>query len=131
MRRVEAPEVPLAPSFLRTASVRISLKGRAVPRKIKVAQVSDVAPGEGKIVQADGEQIALFNVGGRFYAIHNTCLHRGGPLGEGELDETTVTCPWHGWQYDVATGANVRNPAVKVASFNVKIEGTDVLVELP
>jgi len=100
-------------------------------RKIKVAQVSDVAPGEGKIVQADGEQIALFNVGGKFYAIHNTCLHRGGPLGEGGLDETTVTCPWHGWQYDVATGANVRNPAVKVARFNVKVEGSDVLVELP
>jgi nitrite reductase/ring-hydroxylating ferredoxin subunit len=100
-------------------------------RKIKVAQVDDVAPGEGKIVQADGEQIALFNVGGTFYAIHNTCLHRGGPLGEGELDETTVTCPWHGWQYDVATGANVRNSAVKVASFSVKVEGPDVLVELP
>jgi nitrite reductase/ring-hydroxylating ferredoxin subunit len=100
-------------------------------RKIKVAEVGDVAPGEGKIVQADGEQIAMFNVGGRLYAIHNTCLHRGGPLGEGELDETTVTCPWHGWKYDVATGTNVRNPAVKVASFNVQVEGTDVLVELP
>ncbi|MCI0484550.1 MAG: Rieske 2Fe-2S domain-containing protein [candidate division NC10 bacterium] len=100
-------------------------------RKIKVAQVSDVAPGEGKIVQADGEQIALFNVGGRFYAIHNTCLHRGGPLGEGALDEATVTCPWHGWQYDVTSGTNVRNPAANVASFNVKVEGADVLVELP
>jgi nitrite reductase/ring-hydroxylating ferredoxin subunit len=43
----------------------------------------------------------------------------------------TITCPWHGWQYDVTTGANVRNPAVKVASFNVKVEGADILVELP
>lgn len=100
-------------------------------RKIKVAQVSELAPGEGKIVQADGEQIALFNVGGRFYAIHNICLHRGGPLGEGALDEATVTCPWHGWQYDVTSGTNVRNPAANVASFNVKVEGADVLVELP
>jgi len=100
-------------------------------KKIKVAQVSDLAPGKGKVVQADGEPIALFNVGGRFHAIHNTCLHRGGPLGEGELDDTMVTCPWHGWQYDVTTGANVRNPAVKVASLNVKVEGSDILIELP
>lgn len=100
-------------------------------KKIKVAQVSDLAPGEGKVVQADGENIALFNVEGRFYAIHNTCLHRGGPLGEGELDDTVVTCPWHGWQYDVTTGANVRNPAVQVAGFSVKVEGSDIVVELP
>jgi nitrite reductase/ring-hydroxylating ferredoxin subunit len=100
-------------------------------RRVKVAQVGDLAPGKGKIVQADGEEIALFNVEGRFYAIHNTCLHRGGPLGEGELDETTVTCPWHGWQYDVTTGDKVRSPAVKVANFNVEVEGADVLVELP
>ncbi|MBW8057511.1 MAG: Rieske 2Fe-2S domain-containing protein [candidate division NC10 bacterium] len=97
---------------------------------IKVAQVSDLAPGEGKVVQADGENIALFNVDGTFHAIHNTCLHRGGPLGEGELEGTTVTCPWHGWQYDVTNGTKVKNPMVKVVAFNVKIEGSDVLVEL-
>lgn len=100
-------------------------------KTVKVAQVSDLSPGEGKVVQADGQPIALFNVGGTFYAIHNTCLHRGGPLGEGGLSETVVTCPWHGWQYDVTTGANVRNPAVKVATFKVKVEGSDVFVELP
>jgi nitrite reductase (NADH) small subunit len=100
-------------------------------KKVKVAQVTDVAPGEGKVVEADGQPIALFNVEGKFYAVHNTCLHRGGPLGEGDLDGPVVTCPWHGWQYDVTTGANVRNPAVKVASFAVKVEGSDVVVELP
>ncbi|MFQ5850887.1 MAG: Rieske (2Fe-2S) protein [Candidatus Binatia bacterium] len=100
-------------------------------KTIKMAQVSDLSPGEAKVVQAEGQDIALFNVDGTFYAIHNTCLHHGGPLGEGELDGTMVTCPWHGWRYDVTTGTNVMNPAVKVAGFKVKIEGSDVLVEFP
>jgi nitrite reductase/ring-hydroxylating ferredoxin subunit len=98
---------------------------------VKVAQLGDLSPGQGKVVQAEGQDIALFNVDGTFHAIHNTCLHQGGPLGEGELEGTTVVCPWHAWQYDVTTGTNVMNPAVKVASFPVKVEGSDVLVELP
>ncbi len=98
---------------------------------MKVAQVSDLPPGEGKVVEVEGQPIALFNVDGIFHAIHNTCLHRGGPLGEGDLEGAVVTCPWHGWQYDVTNGNKVRNPDVKVASFKVQVEGSDVLVELP
>jgi nitrite reductase/ring-hydroxylating ferredoxin subunit len=98
---------------------------------VKVARVTDLAPGEGMVVQADGQDIALFNVDGTFHAIHNTCLHKGGPLGEGQLEGIVVTCPWHGWQYDVSNGTNVRSPTVRVASFPVKVEGSDVLVELP
>ncbi|MFQ5520752.1 MAG: Rieske (2Fe-2S) protein, partial [Candidatus Methylomirabilia bacterium] len=67
---------------------------------------------------------------GTYYAIDNTCLHRGGPLGEGELEGNIVTCPWHGWRYDTTTGANVNNPAVKVGAFPVKVEGTAVFVEV-
>ena len=98
---------------------------------VKVAGVNDLSPGQGKVVHAEGQDLALFNVDGTFHAIHNTCLHRGGPLGDGELKGTTVTCPWHGWQYDVTTGNNVKNPAVTVASFPVNVEGSDVLIELP
>ena len=86
---------------------------------MKVTQVSDLPPGEGKVVEVEGQPIALFNVDGTFHAIHNTCLHRGGPLGEGDLEGAVVTCPWHGWQYDVTNGNKVRNPDVKVASFKV------------
>jgi len=70
---------------------------------VKVAQVSDLQPGAGKVVMVKDRAIALFNVDGTFYAIDNICLHRGGPLGEGELEGCVVTCPWHGWQYDVKT----------------------------
>ena len=95
---------------------------------VKVAEVGDVPPGTGKCVEADGKQIALFNVAGAFHAIDNTCLHRGGPLGEGELEGTVVTCPWHGWQYDVTTGANLDDDTVRVARYEVKLEGGAVLV---
>jgi nitrite reductase (NADH) small subunit len=97
---------------------------------IKVAARGDVPEGTGKTVEAGGRQIALFNASGKFYAIDNTCKHRGGPLGEGELDGTSVTCPWHGWEYDITTGANLDDANVKVGCYPVKIEGDDVLVEV-
>ncbi len=96
---------------------------------IKVATRSEVPEGSGKLVEAQGRKIALFNARGRFYAIENECRHRGGPLAEGELDGTHVICPWHGWEYDITTGENLDDPAVKVRCFAVKVEGDDVLVE--
>jgi len=97
---------------------------------VRVASVNEVKEGEGRVVSANGVPIALFKVDGEFYAIHNTCLHKGGPLGEGFLDGNVVTCPWHGWQYDVTTGKNVMMPNIAVKKFNVKIEGNDVFVEV-
>lgn len=97
---------------------------------VKVAGVSELKPGEAKVVETEGLQIALFNVGGRFYATNNICLHRGGPLGEGMLDGETVTCPWHGWQYDVTTGEAKVGSAMKVKTFPVSISGSDVMIEV-
>jgi len=96
----------------------------------KIAEQGDLDPGQCRVVEVEGKTLAIFNVDGSFYAVDNTCLHRGGPLGEGELDGKIVTCPWHGWRYDVTTGANVNNPAVKVNCFPVKVEGTSVFVEV-
>ncbi len=96
---------------------------------IKVATVADVPEGAGKTVEVAGKQIALFNVGGKFYAIDNACKHRGGPLGEGEVDGSTVICPWHGWEYDVTTGANLDDASVKFGCYPVKIENTDIMIE--
>lgn len=100
-------------------------------KTIKVAQTSDLAPGSGTTVDAEGRRIALFNVQGTFYAIDDTCTHRGGPLGDGELHGAVVTCPWHGATFDVQTGAVTGPPArTSVRSFHVRVEGNDVLVEL-
>ena len=96
----------------------------------KVGETADLKPGEARVVEAGGKTLALFNVNGTYYVLDNSCLHRGGPLGEGELEGTIVTCPWHGWRWDVSTGANTNNPAVKVSCFPVKVEGTSVFAEL-
>ena len=93
----------------------------------KACAVSDVALGTAKLVAVDGKEIALFNVDGTFYALDNECPHRGGPLGEGELEGCIVTCPWHAWQYDVRTGESITDD-LKVARYDVKVEGDDVLV---
>ena len=95
---------------------------------VKVAEVSDVAPGAVKEITVNSKTIALCNVDGQFYALDNVCLHRGGPLGQGYVDGHKIECPWHGWQFDVKTGSTVLNPGAKVPTFPVKIEGSDVLV---
>ena len=96
---------------------------------VSVAKVSDIQPGQSKTVYVDGKSIAVFNVDGAFYAIDDTCLHRGGPLGEGELEGSVVTCPWHGWQYDVTSGKISQNPAVGVDCYRVEVRGEDIFVD--
>lgn len=98
--------------------------------QIKIGSAGDVAPGEIKTVTAGGKTLAVANVNGVYYAVDNTCAHRGGPLGEGVLEGTVVTCPWHGWQYEMTTGQCVVNPQAKVASYPVQQVGQDLLVEL-
>jgi nitrite reductase/ring-hydroxylating ferredoxin subunit len=99
---------------------------------VKVARVDEVPAGAGKVVRAGETELALFNLGGTFYALDNRCTHMGGPLGEGEVEGTHVTCPWHGSIFEITTGAVVRAPARRpVATFPVRVEGNDVLVELP
>ncbi len=95
---------------------------------VKVASLSELAPGSAKAVEVKGKAIALFNVQGAIYATDNTCLHRGGPLGEGELMGEVVICPWHQWEYNVRTGEMVGNSSVKLATYPVQVEGSDIKV---
>jgi nitrite reductase/ring-hydroxylating ferredoxin subunit len=100
--------------------------------EVKVTQVSRVPVGTGAVVDAQGTAIAVFNVGGTFYAIANACTHVGGPLGEGRLEGTTVTCPWHGSQFDVTSGQVLKGPARRpAAAYPVQVRGDDVYVALP
>ena len=96
---------------------------------VRAARKEEIPPGTIREFQVDGKPVALANVGGTFYAIDNTCLHRGGPLGQGVLDGGVVTCPWHGWQYDVTSGKIPGNPAVGVSCYKVEVRGDDIWVE--
>lgn len=98
----------------------------------KAAETKDLAQGKGIPVEVGGHKIALFNVDGTYYAIGDTCTHRGGPLSEGALDGTTVICPWHGANFDLSSGKNLTPPAAEeVASYAVRVEGNDIQVEIP
>jgi len=95
----------------------------------RTAKTNELPPGTIREFHVEGKAIALANVGGKLYAINNTCLHRGGPLGQGTLEGKIVTCPWHGWQYDVTTGKVSQNPAVGVNCYPVEIRGEDIFVD--
>lgn len=96
-----------------------------------VAKTSDIPPGQAKTVDVKGTPVAVFNVGGTYYAIEDTCSHSGGPLSEGAVEGTAVTCPWHAAQFDLATGQVLTPPASEgVKPFNVRVEGDQIQLEL-
>ncbi len=96
---------------------------------LRAAKKDEVPPGAIREFQLNGHTVAVANVDGKFFAISNTCLHRGGPLGQGELESNVVTCPWHGWQYDVTTGKVTMNPAIGVETYAVEVRGDDLFVD--
>lgn len=101
-----------------------------MPTRHAIADLTELPAGQGKVMEVAGKQLALFNVEGKVHAMDNLCPHRGGPLGDGPLMGTTVTCPWHGWQFDCTNGKSTRNAAVCVGSYPTAIEGTTVYVEV-
>jgi nitrite reductase (NADH) small subunit len=94
----------------------------------KVAQLDDLAPGRSKKVTVNGRAIALFQVDGKFYAIHNSCPHEGGPLAEGRLKGYVVACPWHDLAFDIRNGQGTDGGGYCVGSYEVRVEGTDIWV---
>ena len=98
---------------------------------MKVARVSELPEKRGRRVSVMGEEIALWRVDGKFYAIQNVCSHQHYPvLHQGILSGTSVTCPMHGWTYSLETGiAEVGNGRVK--TYDVRVEGDDILIEEP
>jgi 3-phenylpropionate/trans-cinnamate dioxygenase ferredoxin subunit len=97
----------------------------------EVAKVSELSPGEKKLVEVDDIPVALFNVNGEFFAIEDVCTHDGGPLAEGELDGDQIECPRHGARFNVCTGAALCMPATEpVECYEVKVEGDGILVSV-
>jgi nitrite reductase/ring-hydroxylating ferredoxin subunit len=97
---------------------------------VTVARVDEVPPGSVRTVRAGEEEIALAHVDGEFYATQHACLHLQGPLGEGRIEDHVLSCPWHGWQYDVRTGENEFDRAIQLRTFEVRVEDGDVKIAL-
>jgi nitrite reductase (NADH) small subunit len=97
---------------------------------VRAAKATEIVAGQIQEIQLEGITIAIANVGGQFHAISNTCLHRGGPLGQGSLQGNVVTCPWHGWSFDVTSGQVADRPSVGVACYSVELRGEDLYVDI-
>ena len=99
---------------------------------IKVLDAGDVPPGKSVCVEFGGEKVALFNVDGTFHAVSDACTHVGGPLSDGEVDGTVVTCPLHGATFDLTTGSATGPPAsTALKCYQVRVEGGEIQLAAP
>jgi nitrite reductase/ring-hydroxylating ferredoxin subunit len=97
---------------------------------IRVASIDEIPDGGGIAVDVGEKRIALFRHQGEVLALDETCPHRGGPLHDGILDRGVVLCPWHQWQFDLRTGCSPVNPLSRVRVYPVRVEGTEVFLEM-
>jgi 3-phenylpropionate/trans-cinnamate dioxygenase ferredoxin component len=99
---------------------------------VKIASVGEILPGTSRQVAIQGRTLGVFNVNGSYFAIDDSCTHRGAPLSEGDCQENEVVCPWHGARFSLETGAHLSPPAARgVVSYKVQVVGDEVQVELP
>jgi nitrite reductase/ring-hydroxylating ferredoxin subunit len=99
-------------------------------RLIKVGTVNDLTSGQGKLVEIDGQPIALFNVNGTYHAMGAVCPHEDGPLHEGVVDGETIICPWHGYDFHVKTGECSLDSELRATTFVVTTEGNDLFIQV-
>ncbi len=93
--------------------------------------VAELPPeGEAREAMCGGRLICIANSGGTLSAMDNVCPHRGGPLGQGIVEDSKLICPWHAWAFDVKTGVAVHTPKAKVDMYEIRVVGEDVLVKL-
>lgn len=100
-------------------------------KKVTVARKADIPEGERKIVTIDNLSIGVFHHHGQWYALRNSCLHRGGPVCTGSLVDDTLTCPWHGFQYNVTNGELLVDPAAHLDKYPIFVEDDQVVLQVP
>ncbi len=95
---------------------------------VRVGRLASLRPGQALSARVGIRRIAVFNVDGALHAIEDACKHMKAPLSTGRLEGTTLTCSWHGWKYDVITGACFDRAWGCVRTFAVKVENGEILV---
>jgi nitrite reductase (NADH) small subunit len=98
---------------------------------VKVASLSQLAPDSVIEVLVNREPYAVCNVAGEIRALSGVCIHRGGPLGQGQIHDGRIICPFHMWEFDCRTGEYDYDPTKRIPTFDVKVEGDDILIEVP
>jgi NAD(P)H-dependent nitrite reductase small subunit len=96
----------------------------------KVASTDQIPHDEGLVVIVEDREIAIFQCNGKYFAIENSCPHRGGPIADGELEGEIISCPWHAWPFDLATGKCTINNSAQLETYKLKIEEGEILIEL-
>ncbi len=127
-----APQAGLDTTVVRKLEQDTKILPAAVepPDFRKAFAISDLPSGSGREIVLNGVAVAIFNVDGVFHAVQHECPHQGGPLAEGSLQGTVVTCSWHQWQFDVATGRGVSVSGSGIKRFEVKVDGGEVFVKV-
>ncbi len=97
---------------------------------VKVGRADELAEGQARLAHVDGQRIAIFHVGGRFYALEANCPHEGGPLEDGVIEAMRVICPWHGYDFDLRTGACGLDPELRALTYPLKVQDGDLLIEM-
>ena len=97
---------------------------------IRLGTAGEIPSGGCRVYEASGNTIAVFNLGDGMHAIDNTCVHRGGPLGEGEISGKNVTCPWHHWSYDVTTGKSTMSDTIGVKKYPLELRENELWVDV-
>lgn len=104
--------------------------GSAPSEFVTVAKVGSIAEGQGITVVVGERLVAVFNSGGQYFAIDDTCPHMGASLGAGEVCDGIVACPWHAWRFKVSDGTWCDSPRIKIDSFEVRVENDEIQVAL-
>ena len=100
-----------------------------VSATIKLDKLTELPAGSGRVYTVGSREVAVFNVDGQLYAIDDQCPHQQASLATGTLDGSTVTCPWHGWSFDVRTGKGVGRPGSRVDCFDVSVDGDEFFID--
>lgn len=97
---------------------------------VRVGSLSRLTPGSVMEAVIEGRPVAVCNSGGKLYAVDGVCPHAGGPLGCGALHDEMLVCPYHAWEFNCRTGENDFDPSIRVATYAVKADGDDILVDI-
>jgi nitrite reductase/ring-hydroxylating ferredoxin subunit len=109
------------------------------------APADEIGDGERRLIEAKGREIAIFNVGGEYYALANYCVHQGGPICEGQVsgalveedgelvwgqEGEIVSCPWHGWEFEIETGAHITTERYTLPTYDVTVHDGDIYLDI-